>query len=53
MKKILIILNAVVYNRGSEALIRGLSIMCKNKYPDSIITLVSSEDEFRKTDKHR
>lgn len=46
MKKILIIVNAVVYNRGSEALIRGLSKICKEKYPKSEITLVSSEDNF-------
>lgn len=48
MKKILIILNAVVYNRGSEALIRGISKICKNQYKDCFITLVSAEEEFRK-----
>lgn len=42
-KNILIILNAVMYNRGSEALIRGISEICKN---DANITLVSSEDDF-------
>lgn len=39
-------LNAVVYNRGSEALVRGLSEICKDFYKDSSITLVSSEYEF-------
>lgn len=43
---ILIMLNSVVYNRGSEALVRGLSKMLKNKYSDSIITLASSEENF-------
>ena len=48
MKNIMIILNAVVYNRGSEALVRGLSKMCKKCYSDSIITLVSAEKNFGK-----
>lgn len=45
-KKILIVLNAVVYNRGSEALIRGLVQICKESYSDSEIYLSSSEDDF-------
>lgn len=45
-KNILIILNAVVYNRGSEALVRGISYICKKYNKDSFITLVSSETEF-------
>ncbi len=46
--KILIILNSVVYNRGSEALIRGLSKLLKKQYSDSYITLMSSEENFGK-----
>ena len=46
MKKILIVLNAIVYNRGSEALVRGISAICKENIKDSYITLVSSEEEF-------
>lgn len=45
-KNILIILNAIVYNKGSEALVRGLTKMCKKYEKDSCITLVSSEEEF-------
>lgn len=43
-KNILISLNAVVYNRGSEALVRGLSSILKQE--DVNITLMSSESEF-------
>lgn len=46
--KILIILNSVVYNRGSEALVRGLSKLLKKQYKDSNITLMSSEENFGK-----
>lgn len=46
MKKVLIIVNAVVYNRGSEALIRGISKICKKTNLDTYITLVSSEENF-------
>lgn len=46
MKNILIVLNAVVYNRGSEALIRGITKVCKENINDCKITLVSSEEEF-------
>ena len=45
-KNILIVLNAVVYNRGSEALVRGISSICKKANSDTNITLVSSEEEF-------
>lgn len=45
-KKILIVLNAVAYNRGSEALVRGLSLICKNTYNNSEIYLSSSELNF-------
>lgn len=45
-KNILIILNAIVYNRGSEALVRGLASICKKKIENSNITLVSAEEEF-------
>lgn len=46
MKKIVIILNAVLYNRGSEALVRGLAQTYKEVFPDSQIVLCSSEMEF-------
>ncbi len=46
MKKILIVLNAIVYNRGSEALVRGLTSICKEQLDDTYITLVSSEENF-------
>ena len=46
MKKILILINSVVYNRGSEALIRGLSKICKNLPIDTEITLISNEPNF-------
>jgi colanic acid/amylovoran biosynthesis protein len=45
-KSIMIIVNAVLYNRGSEALIRGLTSICKEAFPNCSITLVSSEKEF-------
>lgn len=45
-KKILIVLNAVVYNRGSEALVRGLTKICKNELKDTEIYLSSSELNF-------
>ena len=45
-KKILIILNAIVYNRGSEALVRGLTTICKEYLDDPYITLVSGEGNF-------
>lgn len=46
MKNILIILNAVVYNRGSEALVRGLTSAIREKKQEYNITLVSSEENF-------
>lgn len=49
MKKILIILNAVKYNRGSEALIRGLVRICKSENSDNKLYLVSSEPDFEDT----
>ena len=49
MKKIMIILNSIVYNRGSEALVSGLSQIIKEKYGNEVfMTLVSSEDNFDK-----
>lgn len=49
MSKILIILNAILYNRGSEALARGLVDICKKADSDSVITLSSGELEFQET----
>lgn len=40
-KNILITLNALKDNRGSEALIRGLVRICKERYPDCNITISS------------
>ena len=48
-KKILIVLWSVKYNRGSEALVRGFSEICKNTYKDSEIYLSSAELDFEKT----
>lgn len=45
-KNILIVLNSIMYNRGSEALIRGLTTICKKYYKDAYITLVSGEENF-------
>lgn len=45
-KKILIIVNAVLYNRGSEALVQGFVSIIKKKYPDSLVTVASSESDF-------
>lgn len=49
MKRILILVNCVLYNRGSEALIRGISYLCKQSKYENILTLVSGEDDFYKT----
>ncbi len=49
MKKILIVLNAVKYNRGSEALIRGLVQICKKADSNNQLYLVSSEPDFEDT----
>ncbi|MBQ7067110.1 MAG: polysaccharide pyruvyl transferase family protein [Lachnospiraceae bacterium] len=49
MKKILIVLNAVKYNRGSEALIRGLIRICKRADSHNQLYLVSSEFDFEDT----
>lgn len=46
MKKFMIVLNAVRYNRGSEALARSIAQICRKKYPDCDITLISSEVGF-------
>ena len=45
-KNILIVLNAIVYNRGSEALVRGLTTICKKNSDETYITLVSGEENF-------
>lgn len=49
MKKIMIILNAVKYNRGSEALVRGLVKICKSADANNQLYLVSSEPDFENT----
>ena len=45
-KNILIMVGAVKYNRGSEALLRGISKICKSKYNDAVITVVQEEDKY-------
>ena len=47
MKKFLIIVNAVKYNRGSEALARTTAQICKSKYKESKITLVQAIDDYK------
>lgn len=49
MKKIMIILNAVKHNRGSEALVRGLIKICKSADVNNQLYLVSSEPDFEST----
>lgn len=44
--KIMISVNAALNNRGSEALINGLIMICKKTYPKSVILLTSSEVDF-------
>lgn len=46
MKKIVIIIGAYCYNRGSEALVKGTIAIIKKFIPDSYITVSSAEDEF-------
>jgi len=41
---IMIIINAMNYNKGSEALVRGTIAILKRKYPDSFITVALSGD---------
>lgn len=45
-KKIMIILNAIAFNRGSEALVRGLVKACKEQDKNCQIYLTSSEANF-------
>ena len=44
--KYLIMVNSILYNRGSEALIRGLIKMIKEKDSNAYITLMSREEKF-------
>lgn len=44
--KVMISVNAALYNRGSEALIKGLILVIKKAYPRSVISLTSSEENF-------
>ncbi|OPZ93060.1 MAG: colanic acid biosynthesis protein [Firmicutes bacterium ADurb.Bin419] len=44
--RILIIVNAALKNMGSEALVRGLSCICRKKYPNCFISLASNELDF-------
>ena len=46
-KKILIIIGAIAYNRGSEALLTVLVENCKRKYKDSIITVAQAENDYK------
>lgn len=47
-KKIVIIIGACMYNRGSEALVRGTLEIIKKSFPDTRISLSSGEKEFNK-----
>lgn len=44
--RILIIVNAVLKNMGSEALVRGLACICKKRHPNCFISLASNELNF-------
>ena len=46
MKKIVILIGAFCYNRGSEALVRGTIEIVKKHIPDSYIVLCSGEESF-------
>ena len=46
MKTVLVVIQSVMYNRGSEALSRGLSYICKEMGEDVKIILNSAEDFF-------
>ncbi len=46
MKKILVLLNAVRFNRGSEALARGTAELCAKAAPGCALALSSSEPGF-------
>ncbi|MDP4119248.1 MAG: polysaccharide pyruvyl transferase family protein [Bacillota bacterium] len=46
MKTFLVMGNAVVYNKGSEALVRGVSYICKNFAENAYVIVSSSEPNF-------
>jgi len=46
MKKIVIIIGAYCYNRGSEAMVRGTIEIIKKHIPDCYIIVSSAEEEF-------
>ena len=46
MKKIVIVIGACCYNRGSEALLKGTVAIIKKYIPDSTIVVSSAEEEF-------
>ena len=50
--KIVIILNALLNNRGSEALVRGLTEAIREKYPISEVWVISSEYEMHAVDNY-
>lgn len=47
-KNIVVVLNAILYNRGSEALARGLIQICKQADSTCSITLASNDKGFKK-----
>ena len=47
-KNIVLVLNAILYNRGSEALARGLVQICKQADSTCSITLASNDKGFKK-----
>lgn len=46
MKTVLVIIQSVMYNRGSEALVRGITHICKNMDKDTKVILNSAENNF-------
>lgn len=46
MKTVLVIIQSVMHNRGSEALSRGISYICKSMNEDVRVILNSAENEF-------
>jgi polysaccharide pyruvyl transferase WcaK-like protein len=51
MNKYIVILNTVKYNRGSEALARGISEIIRSKEPDAQIYIVSNDVDIEKQEK--
>ena len=46
VKHVLVVIGAALYNRGSEAVARGIAQILKKAYPECILALSSSEESF-------